>query len=139
MVRLIALVAVTVAALAAAGCRATVDPMTLDLTPDQYFQRAIEASDKDNYRVAMTYYEAFQAKFPGDVERGVWASYEVAVLHHKLGNDDKALEALDKLLARYATPAAGAPPLPSGPRVLAEKVKANILKSRKPAPAASPR
>jgi len=116
-----------------AGCRSTVDPLAQDLTPDQYFQRAIEASDKDNYRLAMRYYEAFLVKFAADVERSIWASYEVAVLHHKLGNDDKAVELLDQLLARYEAGTEGSPQLPPGPRVLAEKVKNNIVKNRKTA------
>ncbi len=137
MVRLIALIAVAAAALAAAGCRSTGDPLAEDLTPDQYFQRAIDASDRDNYRLAMRYYEAFQAKYPDDAQRNAWASYEIAMLHHKLGNDDRALELLDELLAKYEAPAPGSAPLPAAARVLAEKVKGNILRSRKstePAP-----
>lgn len=137
MARLVALLILAVAALAASGCRSTVDPLSQELSPDQYLQRAIEASDKDNYRLAMRYYEAFQAKYPGDVERSLWASYEIAVLHHKLGNDDKAIELLDNVLARYEKPAEGSAALPPGPRVLAAKVKANIAKSRTPVPAKS--
>ena len=101
MTRLTALLALSVAALAAFGCRTTVDPLEQELTPDQYFQRAIEASDRDNYRLAMRYYEAFQAKYPDDLQRNIWASYEIAFLHHKLGNDDKCIEMIDALLAKY--------------------------------------
>ncbi len=139
MARPAAWIAVILALVAAAGCRSTVDPLTQDLTPDQYFQRAIEASDKDNYRLAMKYYEAFQAKFPDDATRNIWASYEIALLHHKLGDEDKAIELFDQLLVRYQNQPADAPALPPGPRVLAEKVKGNILKNRKPAaPAVAP-
>jgi tetratricopeptide (TPR) repeat protein len=120
-----------------AGCQSTVDPKQLDLTPDQYFQRAIDASEKDNYRLALSYYEAFQAKFPDDLERNAWASYEIAFLYHKLGNDAKAIELFDKLLQRYADQKEGSPQMPPGPRVLAQKVKGNILK-HSPRPAAAP-
>ncbi len=112
MTRPAAWIAVVLALVAAAGCRSTVDPLAQDLTPDQYFQRAIEASDKDNYRLALRYYEAFQAKFPNDAARNIWASYEIALLHHKLGDDDKAIELFDQLLARYENQPADAPPLP---------------------------
>lgn len=138
MARLIALIAVAAAVLAASGCRSTGDPLAQDLTPEQYFQRAIDASDRSNYRLAMRYYEAFQARYPDDVRRNVWASYEIAVLHHKLGNDVKAVELLDELLAKYDAPQEGAAPLPAAPRVLARKVKGNILKGRKPAETAAP-
>jgi tetratricopeptide (TPR) repeat protein len=136
MARPAAWIAVVFALVAAAGCRSAVEPLTQDLTPDQYFQRAIEASDKDNYSLAMKYYEAFQAKFPDDAARNIWASYEIALLHHKLGDDDKAIELFDQVLARYENQPAAA--LPPGPRVLAEKVKSNILKNRKPPAPAAP-
>jgi tetratricopeptide (TPR) repeat protein len=140
MARPAAWIAVVLALVASAGCRSTVDPLAQDLTPDQYFQRAIEASDKDDYRLAMKYYEAFQTKYPDDAARNIWASYEIALLHHKIGDDDKAIELFDQVIARYQNQPPDAPPLPPGPRVLAEKVKNNILKSRKPPapPAATP-
>jgi outer membrane protein assembly factor BamD (BamD/ComL family) len=138
MTRLAALLALSVAALAASGCRTTVDPLEQDLAPDQYFQRAIEASDRDNYRLAMRYYEAFKARYADDVDRNVWADYEIAVIHHKLGQDDRAIELFDALLAKYEQHSEDAKPLPAAPRVLAEKVKANILASRKPAAPQAP-
>lgn len=138
MTRLTALLALSVAALAALGCRTTVDPLEQELTPDQYFQRAIEASDRDNYSLAMRYYEAFQTKHPDDFQRNIWASYEIAFLHHKLGNDDKCIEMIDALLAKYESRGEGAPALPAAPRVLAQKVKSNILASRAAAAAAKP-
>ncbi len=131
MARATAWIAALIALAAAAGCRSTVDPLSQNLTPDQYFQRAIEASDKDNYKLALRYYEAFQAKYPGDPSRNAWASYEIALLYHKLGEDAKAIELFDKLLALYQNQPADAPPLPPGPRVLAEKVKGNILQGSK--------
>lgn len=138
MTRLIPFTALAVAVLVASGCQSAPDPMTEDLKPDQYFQRANDASEKDNHRLAMRYYEAFQAKYPNDAQRNAWASYEIALIHHKLGNDDKALELIDALLAKYENPPQGAAPLPAGPRVLAQKVKKNILDSRKPAAPKSP-
>jgi outer membrane protein assembly factor BamD (BamD/ComL family) len=132
-----ALLAVTIAASAVTGCKTPVDPMAQDLTADQYFQRAIEATDRDNYKLAMRYYEAFQARFPDDRVRNLWAVYEIGMLQHKLGDDDKAIAAFDKVLSLYQSDDPKSP-LPAAPRVLAEKVKAGILKARKPpAPAAA--
>jgi tetratricopeptide (TPR) repeat protein len=131
------LLAVTGLVAVVAGCKTPVDPMTLDLTADQYFQRAIEATDRDNYKLAVGYYEAFQAKFPDDRVRNVWAVYEIGMLYHKLGEDDKAIAMFDKVLSLYETQGANSP-LPPAPRVLAEKVKTNIVKTRKAAaPAAA--
>ena len=57
------------------------------------------------------------------------ASYEIAFLHHKMEDDDTALELFDELIERYRSRAEGVE-YPSAPLVLAEKVKANILADR---------
>ena len=108
------------------ACRTTIDERDTDLTPDQFFQRAIEATDVNNYRLAMSYYESFLERYPDDLERNLWASYEVAFLHHKMGNDQKALELLDALLQRYRSKPTDVD-YPPAPFVLAGKVRANIM------------
>jgi outer membrane protein assembly factor BamD (BamD/ComL family) len=113
------------------ACRTRIDTVDQDLTADQYFQKAIEATDSNNYRLAMAYYQVFLEKYPDDVSRGLWASYEVAFLHHKMGNDDRAIELFDELIARYEN-APEDNDWPQGPLILAAKVKGNIL-AEKPA------
>jgi tetratricopeptide (TPR) repeat protein len=93
------------------------------LTPMEYFQRAQEASDSGRYELSMAYYEKFQEQYPEELDRNVWAEYEIALLYYKMGKNRIALERFDALLARYQ---AGEPDLPEGPRILAEKVKARI-------------
>jgi outer membrane protein assembly factor BamD (BamD/ComL family) len=113
----------------AAGCASSPVPSdTSDLTPAEIFQRAQDASDRSDYSVALQYYRLFQEKFPVDVEHQAWASYEIAFIYHKMGDDKKALELFDELLARYQ----GGEKLPEAPRILAEKVKARIQSDLKP-------
>ncbi len=114
----------------AAGCASSPVPSdTSDLTPAEIFQRAQDASDKSDYSIALQYYRLFQEKFPDDVEHQTWASYEIAFIYHKMGDDKKALVLFDELLARYQS----GEKLPEAPRILAEKVKARIESDLKPA------
>ena len=78
----------------------------------------------------MAYYETFLDKYPDDVSRGLWASYEVAFLHHKMGEDDRAIELFDELIARYEN-APEDSDWPQGPLILAAKVKKNIIAKRR--------
>jgi len=98
------------------------------LSPLEYFQQAQEATDSNRYALAIAYYEKFQEQYPveqhpEELDHNVWAEYEIALLHHKMGKNKEALELFDVLLARYES---GEPDLPEGPRILAEKVKARI-------------
>jgi tetratricopeptide (TPR) repeat protein len=105
------------------ACSSVPDEIEEGLTPMEYFQRAQEASDAGRYELSMAYYEKFQEQYPEELERNVWAEYEIALLYYKMGKNRIALERFDALLARYQ---AGEPDLPEGPRILAEKVKARI-------------
>ncbi len=123
--------------LAVFGCRTLNQTIDESLTPAEFFQRAQEASDASDYRLAMRYYETFQRIHPEDLQRNLWASYEIAFLYHKMGDDRKAVELFDELLERYRT--AGSDDWPAGPRILAEKVKAEIQpKGAPPSPAQPP-
>ncbi len=112
------------------SCKSTADPYKEDLTSKEYFQRAVEASDVRNYKLALKYYEAFQAKFPDDRDGNLWALYEIGLIHYKTGNKEKALELFDSLLGFYikARESEGEleNPLPEAPRILAEKIKEKI-------------
>jgi tetratricopeptide (TPR) repeat protein len=96
------------------------------MTPGTYFNKAQNASQKGCYEIAIQYYEKFQEAYPNNVEKGVWAEYRIAFLHHKMGNDELSLELLNALLNRYETDISGA--LPEATKTLALKVKANIEK-----------
>ncbi len=97
-----------------------------NLTPAEYFQRAQDASEKENYKLAMRYYKKFQEVYPNNLEKNLWAEYEIAFLYHKMGDNKTAIKLLDKLIAKYKSKEAKN--WPQAPRILAEKVKENILK-----------
>jgi tetratricopeptide (TPR) repeat protein len=98
-----------------------------DMTPARYFQKAQLAAKNYCYDVAIGYYEKFREIYPNNIEKGVWAEYEIAVLYHKKGDDTKALELLNALLDRYQADTSRT--LPDAPKTLALRVKANIEKS----------
>jgi outer membrane protein assembly factor BamD (BamD/ComL family) len=126
------------AAAAIAGCAtAPATPDVTSLSAPKLVQAAQGAADKGNYAFAMTCYQAIQTRFPDDVERGLWASYEIAFLQHKMGKDDEAIRLFDELIAGYASRADGAS-LPQGPRILAEKIKASLLAKKKTNPPKRP-
>jgi tetratricopeptide (TPR) repeat protein len=113
------------------GCRSVPAEIPPDLSPADYFQKAQEASDAGRFELALRYYRTFQERFPDERDRGLWAGYEIALLHSKLKDRSTALRLLDELLGRYA--GEDAAQLPQGPRVLAEKIKAKLLAEAPPA------
>ena len=113
------------------ACQSAVE-IPPDLTPADMFQEAQDASATRNYRAAMAYYEEFGNRFgesPAELERLLWADYEVAFLHHKLGDDAAAIVLFDELVASYEKAEATA--WPPGPLTLARRVLADL----RPAPA----
>ena len=121
--RLFKLVAIAAVASLLLVCSSVPDEIEEGLTPMEYFQRAQEASDTGRYALSMAYYEKFQEQYPEERDRNVWAEYEIALLYHKMGKNQVALERFEALLERYES---GEPDLPEGPQILAEKVKARI-------------
>jgi outer membrane protein assembly factor BamD (BamD/ComL family) len=128
--------------LALVSCRSQVDPYELDLEQKGYFQGAIEAYDQGNYKLAIRYYQAFQAKFPDDLFGNLWASYEIAFCTYKMRKFDVAgqlfvelldhYEELDKQAEEQAEENIDREPFPQGPRILAEKVLAKIRERTNP-------
>jgi outer membrane protein assembly factor BamD (BamD/ComL family) len=110
------------------GCATTVPAPRPDLTPAEFFQYAQDASDSGDYRLSISYYEMFRTQYPQDSSHQAWAMYEIAFLYHKMGEDKKAIALFDELIALYANNAG----LPDGPRILAEKVKADIQSKTAP-------
>ena len=118
--------------LAALASCASAPPVDLTgLTPAEVFQRAQDASDAADYSRALAWYQAYLTTYPDDPERSPWAQYEIAFLHHKMGDDAGAVKLFDELIARYQSGGEGLPP---APLVLAQKVKALIQEQRSPVP-----
>ena len=107
-----------------AGCQTSM-PITDDLSPPELFQAARDAVGQRDYRSAMEYYRIFLERFPtadypDELERNLWAEYEIAFMHHKLGDDRTAAELLGRLIARYD--GEGGEDLPPAPGRLARRV-----------------
>jgi outer membrane protein assembly factor BamD (BamD/ComL family) len=124
-------------ALGSFGCKSVPTVIPPDLSPADYFQKAQEASDAGKYALALKYYESFLQHYPDERDRGLWARYEIALLHYKMKDAATALTLFDELLAMYS--GEDAAQLPQGPRILAEKVKAKLLAAMpKPKPTPAP-
>jgi tetratricopeptide (TPR) repeat protein len=130
-------------ALVIVSCASQEAVFTPGMTPEDFFQRAQDASDRGNFPLALKYYYKFKETFPDNLEKNVWASYEIAFLQHKMGNDATALQLLDEVIALYSQDRGSV--LPKAVKALAENVKQRILNSQKQpeapvaAPAATPK
>ena len=118
------------------ACASAPAEIPAELSPADFFQKAQEASDAGKYALALKYYQSFQERYPDERDRGLWARYEIALLHSKMGDEQAALAGFDELLALYA--AADADQLPQGPRILAEKIKAKLQAAKPPAEPQAP-
>ncbi len=92
------------------SCRSQVDPYALELAPKEYFQRGIEASDQNNYKLALKYYDAYLQRYPWQPEDtenlellngNLWAKYEIAFAYYKMRKDRGAVELFEDLLDLY--------------------------------------
>ncbi|MBN2351676.1 MAG: hypothetical protein JXD23_03830 [Spirochaetales bacterium] len=115
--------------LSTAACQSGAPVYDAKMRPEDYFQRAQERADLGDYDNALAYYFKFKEVFPDNLEKNIWASYEIAFLYHKKGDDKKALQLIDELLSLYTQDKSGV--LPKAPKELAEKVKDNILNKDK--------
>jgi outer membrane protein assembly factor BamD (BamD/ComL family) len=121
-----AALAAAVALLASCATQDRATPQ--DLTAGEIFQRAQDSVDRGDYALGITLYALCQQRYPDDVSHQVWASYEIAFIYHKMGQNAKALELFNDLLARYAKEGDALPP---APQVLAQKLKTRLEESSK--------
>ena len=107
------------------GCQTPMPDPSEQLTAPEYFQAARDSVSQRNYRAAMDYYRAYLERFPAsahpdELERNLWAEYEIAFIHHKLDDDQAAIELLGLLVAKYD--GEGGEDLPPAPGRLARRV-----------------
>jgi outer membrane protein assembly factor BamD (BamD/ComL family) len=132
---MILLCATCAATLAFLGACATKTPVATEgLSVIELFQRGQEAADKGSYELGISYYSLVEKSYPDDTDHGIWASYEIAFLYHKLGKNETSLSLINDLLAVYA---GGDESLPPAPRVLAQKLKVRLEESLAKAPGAA--
>jgi outer membrane protein assembly factor BamD (BamD/ComL family) len=116
--------AACVAACVLLGSCATEKPFSTEgLTAEEIFQRAQDAADRGNNAMAIAYYTAVPEKFPDDKAHGIWSTYEIAFLYHRMGKNDIALTMFNQILDRYAKEGDSLPP---APQILAQKLKAEL-------------
>ena len=111
------------------GCATPLPPVDADLTPAEFFQAAQESASSRKYTRAMGYYQAYKARYGADPTREettrlLWADYEIAFLHHKMGDDETAIRLLRELIQRFEEPEALN--YPSAPRIMALRVIAEL-------------
>ncbi|HUX13955.1 MAG TPA: tetratricopeptide repeat protein [Spirochaetia bacterium] len=115
---------VVFAGLFLAGCESVPTSAPPGLTQAEFFQRAQEAADGNNWRTSLFYYETFIDRYPSDRANIAAARYEIAFIHYKLGNYSQAKSGFDTLLSEYKGP--NADQLPEWPKVLAQKILAEV-------------
>ena len=110
------------------GCVTKIDPYEKDISSVELLQKAYQATDIRRYNLALSYYEAYLARFPEDLNGCAWAQYEIAFIYHKKGNDEKAIEFFNKLLSKYESDDGDM--MPEAPKILAKKVIDTITKKK---------
>jgi len=95
-----------------------------DMSAPSIVQRAQEASDDYDYKVALAYYQALKERYGSDPAYLCAAEYEMSFIAYKQGRIVEAKAGFQELLARYSQP--GAEALPQRYRILAVKVLDNI-------------
>jgi len=121
--RAILLVLACVAAAVLVSCASQPTTLPDGLSAAEVFQRAQDQVSVGNDAIAISFYEQVPQRFPDDTAHGAWASYEIAFLYHRMGQNAKALPLLKDLLDRYAS---AGDTLPPGPRILAQKLQARL-------------
>ncbi len=106
-------------------------PVTVqeNLTAAELVQKAQEASERNRYEQAVTYYDAILTRFPEDLTMVCTAEYEIAFIRYKQKRYDDSKAGFRALLERYT--ATDAELLPAQYQILAEKVLAKMELEKK--------
>ena len=110
--------------LVCAACQTGPVKIEDDISAAELVQRGQAAYDWNRYAQAAQYYAAILERFPFDIEKTCEAQYEIARIHYKQNQYDRAREEMEALRMRYDT--AEAEILPSKFKILSEIVLAQI-------------
>ncbi|MCL2809026.1 MAG: hypothetical protein FWD24_03040 [Treponema sp.] len=91
------------AALLFSACQTTVN-ISEDMSSAEIIQRAQEAMDRNNYNIAIQYYQALHDRHRNSIDLVITAEYHIAHIHYKQRNYEQAREGLNGVLAYYNTP-----------------------------------
>lgn len=107
------------------SCAGGPEEVPEDMDPEELFQKAQEAVvDYEDYKTALSYYEAFLERYPEDQQNRVIAQYEIAFIYYKMEKYDEAKERFQELISEYQGEAVRV--LPQWPKVLSEKLLGRI-------------
>jgi outer membrane protein assembly factor BamD (BamD/ComL family) len=110
-----------------AGCATTEEKDLATMGKAKIFQKAYEAMDVGDFKGALRYYTSFQQLFPDDLAGNLWASYEIAFLYHKMGDNARSIELFEELILKYKNENNAT--WPQAQRILAERVVGDIKKA----------
>jgi outer membrane protein assembly factor BamD (BamD/ComL family) len=104
-----------------AGCSSGPPVIPEDLSVLQFFQRAQEESEYNEWENALIYYRTFIERHPDDLPNVTAARYEIAYINYKQENYEEAAKGFRELLDFYEKTEL---PLsfPLWPRVLSQRV-----------------
>jgi outer membrane protein assembly factor BamD (BamD/ComL family) len=112
--------ALLVVALFLPACQTEIPEIPEDLSQPEFFQRAQDAADENEWEVALHYYETFIERFPEDEENVVAAEYEIAFIHYKMEEYRTSRQLFEEILDKYEEDEEGR--LPAWVRILSEKI-----------------
>jgi outer membrane protein assembly factor BamD (BamD/ComL family) len=92
------------AASSVTSCRSGPIVIPEGASPDKIIQLGQEASDKNKYDQALSYYQAVIDQFPSYIDSICAAEYEIAFIHYKRKKYSTAKQELNDLLFRYEGP-----------------------------------
>ncbi|MGO8692275.1 MAG: hypothetical protein ACLQMF_01270 [Rectinemataceae bacterium] len=110
--------------LSLAACKTVPKTIPQDLTAQQLIQKAQEASDADNYKAAIVYYQALMDRYGSNPAFLCEGQYEVAFIAYKEDRLADSQAGFEKLLAFYSGPSGDS--LPQGYKILGQKVLDHI-------------
>jgi len=108
------------ATLLLAGCQTVPKEAPPGMTQAEFFQKAQEAADKNEWSTSLFFYRTFEKRFPNDKANIAASDYEIAFIYYKLQDYKVAKTGFERLLAKYSGPDASA--LPAWPQVLAQEI-----------------
>lgn len=112
--------ALLLAILLFSACQTELPEIPEDLSQPEFFQRAQDAADENEWEVSLHYYETFIERYPNDEENIVAAEYEIAFIHYKKEEYRTSRELFEELLQKYEEDEDES--LPAWVEILSEKI-----------------
>ncbi|MFP4300906.1 MAG: hypothetical protein ACOC47_04270 [Alkalispirochaetaceae bacterium] len=106
------------------ACQTELPEIPEDLSQAEFFQRAQDAADDNEWEVALHYYETFIERYPDDEANIAAAEYEIAFIHYKMEEYRTSRELFEELLLKYEEDEDDT--LPPWVEILSEKILSTV-------------